>query len=182
MIKSLVVMASLLMPLFIQAQSPLDKIATKYSGTKGFNVVVISKDMLQLFVTMADEKDTATQAFKRSIALMNGMKVINCDLDLVKPAPGLVFYNEATAAFDPAIYSELIKGNDGFEDIRFLTKKNPKGQITELVMLEKGSREIVAFSITGIIDLATVTKISKSMGINGVDELKKYKDNRKSKK
>jgi len=178
--KKILVVVAVLMPFLLQAQSPLDKVAYKYSGKKGFNAVNISKDMLQLFVSMADEKDTATQAFKRSITHMNNMKVISCNRDSVKTVPALAFFKEATAAFDPAIYPELITGNDGYEDIRFLAKKNPQGQITELVMLEIGAKEIVAFSITGIIDLATVSKIAKEMDIKGADELKKVKT--KSKK
>jgi len=179
-INKLAVMAFFMMPIFIQAQSPLDKVAEKYNGKQGFNVVNISKDMLQVIFSVAEEKDTATQAFKRAVSHMNGMKVIDCNCDLVKPAQCLAFYNEASALFPPAIYKELITGNDGFEFIRFLTKKDSKGQITELIMLEQGAKEIVAFSITGIIDLATVSKIAKSMNIKGMDTLDNYKD--KSKK
>jgi hypothetical protein len=179
MMKTTVVMAMMLIPLFMQAQSPIDKVAQKYTGKKGFKVVNISKDMLQLFVTMADKKDTATQAFKRTLAQMTGMKVIDVNCDSVKPALSLAFYNEATAAFPTSLYPELITGNDGYETIRFLTKKNPKGQIMEFVMLEKGDREIVVLSITGIIDLATVSKIAEAMDIRGMENLKHYKETKK---
>jgi len=175
MMKTLVVMAVMLMPLLMQAQSPIDKVAEKYTALKGFNVINVSKDMLQLFATMANQKDSNTQALKKTISQMNGMKVISCNLDSVKPAMGIVFYDEVTAAFPPALYPELITGKDEYETVRFLTRKNPKGQITEFVMLEKGNREIVALSMTGIIDLSTVALIAKSMNIKELEDIKKYK-------
>ena len=171
----LFVAAAMLMPLFLQAQSPLDKIYAKYAGNDKYTTVNFSKEMLQLFASMSDDKDTGNAAFKKAVTHLTGLKVISCSVDSLKPAPALGFYNEVAAVFPPSVYKELMKVNDMGNNICFLTRQDAKGQITELVMLEKGRREIVIMSITGIIDLATVSKISKSMDIKGMDELKKYK-------
>ena len=174
MMKSLVVIA-MLMPLFLQAQSPLDKVFEKYSTNDKFTTVNFSKDMFQLFASMSDPKDTGNVEFQKAISKMTGLKVMSTNVDSIKPDPALAFYNEAAAVFPPAVYKELLNVNDKGTNVRFLTKEDTKGTITEIVMLEKGKKEIVIMSITGIIDLATVSKISKSMDIKGMEELKNYK-------
>jgi hypothetical protein len=176
MIKSLVVMAAMLMPLFMQAQSPLDKIYEKYATKNGFTTVNLSKDMFQLFTNMADDKDTSTVAFKKAIAQLDGMKVITCNVDSTKPALALAFYDEVAAVFPPSVYKELMTVNDDGNNVRFLTKQDAAGKIREMVMLEKGKKEVVVMNLTGIIDLTTVSKISKSMNIKGMENLKNYKE------
>ena len=175
MIKCFVIAAVMLTPIFLQAQSPLDKIFAKYAGNDKFTTVNFSKEMFQMFASMADPKDTSNAAFQKAISKMTGLKVVSMDVDTLKPAAAMAFYNEAAAVFPPAVYKELMNVTDKGTNVRFLTKEDTKGIITELVMLEKGKKDALVMSITGIIDLATVSKISKSMNIQGMDELKKYK-------
>jgi len=40
-------------------------------------------------------------------------------------------------------------------------------------MLMKGRKEIVVISLTGVIDMANVSKISRSMGIHGMEGFQK---------
>jgi len=166
--------AAMLMPLFLQAQSPLDKIYAKYVGNDKYVTVSFSKDMLQMFANMSDTKDTSSASLKRAAARLTSLKLVSMDVDSLKPAPAQAFYNEVVAIFPPSIYEELMRVNNNGTNTFFLTKKDAKGQITELVMLEKGKRAMVSISITGIIDLATVSKIAKTMDIKGMDELKNY--------
>jgi hypothetical protein len=48
-----------------------------------------------------------------------------------------------------------------------------------MVMLVKGKDEIVVLDMTGLIDLSTISKLSKSMNIHGMENLQKMKDNHK---
>lgn len=171
--------AALLMPLLLPAQSPLDQLYAKYVANDHFTTVNFSKEMLQMFAGMIDDKDAANAAFKESAARLTGLKIVSRTLDSLKPAPALAFYSEAVALFPPSVYQELMKVNDQGNSIRFLTKKDAGGSITELVMLEKTDREVMIMTITGIIDLATVAKISRSMDIKGMEELNKYKEKTK---
>ena len=69
--------------------------------------------------------------------------------------------------------------NDGGSNVRFLTKQDGNGKITEMVMMAKGKEEMVILDMTGLIDLSTISKISKSMNIHGMENLQKMKDNHK---
>ena len=49
--------------------------------------------------------------------------------------------------------------NDEGNNVRFLTKSETNGKISEMVMLVKGKDEIVVLDMTGSIDLSTISKI-----------------------
>ena len=158
------------------AQTPLDKVYEKYAGVDGFTAVNISKDMFQLFMSMGNDKsDADTREMQKIVSQLNGLKVLNCNADSTKPGKALAFYNEVAALYPASIYKELMTVNDGGENIRFLTKQDAGGKISEMVMLMKGKHESVVISLTGAIDLSTVSKLSKTMNIHGMENLQKVK-------
>ena len=53
---SLAFLAFLSVPLFLSAQSPIDKVFEKYAAQDGFTSVNITKDMFQLFMQMGIPK------------------------------------------------------------------------------------------------------------------------------
>jgi hypothetical protein len=105
--------------------------------------------------------------------------VLSCKPDSLKPGKATAFFNEASSIFNNPEYKELMTVNDEGNNIRFLTKTDSKGKITEMVMLVKGKDEIVVLDMTGLIDLSTISKLSKSMNIHGMENLQKIKDNHK---
>ena len=54
-----------------------------------------------------------------------------------------------------------------------MTKQDATGKIGEMVMLMKDKTQVSVLSLTGHIDLSTVTKLSKGMNIQGMEHLKK---------
>jgi hypothetical protein len=165
----------LLIPLLMNAQSPIDKIFEKYTGQDGFTSVNISKDMFQMFSSMGDAKDTGTIEMKKIMDQLTGLKVLTCNADTVKQAKSQAFFNEATAAFPSSVYKELMTVNDEGKTIRFLTKQDAAGKIQEMVMLISGKHEYLVLSMTGSLDLASLSKLSKRMNIHGLDNLEKMK-------
>jgi hypothetical protein len=161
------------------AQSPFDKLYEKYATQQGYTSVNVSKDLFQMFANMGDQKDTGAQNMKKAMDQLNGLKVLSCKPDSLKPGKAAAFFNEASAIFDNPSYKELMTVNDEGNNIRFLTKTDPKGKITEMVMLVKGKDEIVVLDMTGLIDLSTISKLSRSMNIHGMENLQKMKDNHK---
>ena len=174
-IKSLAALAFMLIPFLTNAQSPVDKIFDKYAGKEGFTTVNISKEMFQMLLSMADDKDTSGREMKKMMGQLSGLKVLTCNADSIKPGQAAAFYNEAAAVFAPSVYKELMTINDDGDNVRFLTKQDGSGKINEMVMLMKGKKEVVVMSLTGIIDLSTVSKLSKTMNIKGMEELKNLK-------
>lgn len=165
---------------FTNAQSAFDKFYEKYSTQEGYTSVNISKELFQMFASMGDEKtDTSVREMKKVMDQLNGLKVLSCKPDSMKPGKATSFFNEATALFSTPAYKELMTVNDDGQNFRFLTKQDGKGKVTELVMMAKGKDEMVVLDMTGLIDLASISKISKSMNIHGMENLQKMKEHHK---
>lgn len=157
------------------AQSPIDKVFEKYAAQDGFTSVNISKDMFQMLLQMAkgDTKDTSMVEMKKMIEQLTGLKVLTFAFDSTKLVRAVQVYNEFAAAFPPATYKELMTINEGRQNVKFMTKQDASGKINEMVMLMKDRDEVAVLSLTGVIDLAAVSKLSKGMNIHGMENLKK---------
>lgn len=164
-------------PLLATAQSPVDKVFEKYAGQEGFTSVNISKEMFQMFQQMgtANLKDSTAQEAKKMMEQLNGLKVLTFNFDSTNIVKAVSIYNEFAGAFPPSAYKELMTINEGREYIKFLTKQDGSGKILEMVMLMKDKKEVAVLSLTGTIDLAMVSKLSKNMNIHGMENLKKIK-------
>lgn len=165
--------------ILVKAQSPFDKFYEKYATQDGYTSVNISKDLFQMFAGMGDQKDTGVRELKKVMNQLDGLRVLSCKPDSMKPGKATIFFNEAIAIFNNSNYKELMTVNDDGSNIRFLTRQNAQGKITEMVMMAKGKEEMVVLDMTGLIDLATISKISKSMNIHGMEKLKNVHSNKK---
>ena len=162
------------------AQSPFDKFYEKYATQDGYTSVNISKELFQMFASMGNDKnDTSNQEMKKVMDQLDGLRVLSCKPDSLKPGKATIFFNEAIAIFNNSNYKELMTVNDDGNNIRFLTRQNGQGKITEMVMMAKGKEEMVVLDMTGLIDLSTISKISKSMNIHGMENLQKMRENHK---
>lgn len=177
---TLVVAAFLAISSLANAQSPFDKFYEKYSTQEGYTSVNISKDLFQMFASMGeDKKDTSGQEMKKVLSQLNGLKVLSCKPDSMKPGKANIFFNEAVAIFNTSAYKELMTVNDDGNNVRFLTKQDNNGKVSEMVMMAKGKDEMVVLDMTGLIDLSSISKISKSMNIHGMENLQKMKEHHK---
>jgi len=144
----------------------VDKLFEKYSGQEGFTSVVITKYMFGLFSKIETTED---DDYMNMIKDLNNIKILSAPGSDVS---GINFYKEVMESLPKKEYDELMVIKDGDKDIKFLVKeKNDK--IVELLMLIGGSDENVLVSITGIIDMKTIAKLSKSMNIEGMENLEK---------
>jgi hypothetical protein len=162
-------------PLLMNAQSPIDKVFDKYASQDGFTTVNISKEMFQMLMQMGqgDSKDTNMVEIKKMMEQLNGLKVLTFGFDSTKIVKAVSIYNEFAAAFPAGTYKELMTVNEGRENIKFMTKQDASGKISEMVMLMKNKTEVAVLSLTGNIDLSTISKLSKGMNIHGMEGLKK---------
>jgi len=168
--------ALIFLPFGLFAQSPIDKVYEKYAGKDGFTTVNLSKEMFQMFSQMSSGTDTSAMQMKQMMEGLSGLKVLTFNGDSTNKSKTAAIYNEFAAAFPAASYKELMTVNDDGENIRFLTKQEKNGKVSEMVMLMKGRKECVVLSLTGIIDLSTISKLSKGMKIQGMENLQKMKD------
>ena len=167
---TLVFTAFLAIPLMLNAQSPLDKIFNKYSGQDKFTTVSISKEMFTQILSMAvSQNDSASREMKGIMDKLTGLKVITYDIDTMDYSKAVSIYNEWAGIFPPSTYKELMAVTEGRDNYKFMTKQDADGKISEMVMLMKGRKELVVISLTGVIDMSNVSKISRSMGIHGME-------------
>jgi hypothetical protein len=178
-IVKMMITALFLIPMMAGAQSAYDKFFEKYAGQDGYTSVNVTKEMFQMFASMGDSKDTSVVEMKKAIEKLTGLRVLTCNADSVKPGKATAFYSEAAALFTSPAYKELMTVNDDGENVRFLTKTSSDGKISEMIMLIRDKHEVVIMSITGTIDLSSISKLSKTMNIHGLEELQKMKDHKK---
>ncbi len=183
MMNRLIVAAFLMMPLLMHAQSPIDKVFDKYAAQDGFTSVNISKELFQMMMQLGqgDAKDTTAAEIRKMVEQLSSLKVLTYSFDSAKIVKAVSIYNEFAAAYSSAAYKELMTINEGRQNIRFLTKQDGSGKINEMVMLMKDKTEVAVLSLTGTIDLSTVSKLSKGMNIHGMEGLKKIGEHRHDK-
>ncbi|MEI7896765.1 MAG: DUF4252 domain-containing protein [bacterium] len=172
---NLVCIAFMLVPVMLNAQSPIDKVFDKYASQEGFTSVNISKEMFQMLMQMGqgEVKDTNAVEMKKMMEQLTGLKVLTFEFDSAKIMKAVSVYNEFAGAFPASTYKELMTINEGRQNVKFMTKQDAAGKITEMVMLMKDKTEVAVLSLTGNIDLSTVSKLSKNMNIHGMEGLKK---------
>jgi hypothetical protein len=163
-----------------KAQSPIDKVFEKYSGQDGFTTVNITKELIQMMmqVSPGETKDTNVHEIRKMMEQLNGLKILAFNFDSTNVVKAVAVYNEFSGQFPASTYKELMSVAEGRQNIRFLTKQDGAGKINEMVMLMKDRNEVAVLSLTGHIDLATVSKLSKGMnfkGMEGFSKLRNYK-------
>lgn len=169
------------LPLFTAAQSPVDKVFEKYAGQDGFTTVNITKEMFQMLMQLGQGavKDTAMAEVKGIVEQLTGLKVLTYEFDSAKIVKAVSVYNEFAGVFPASAYKELMTINEGRQNIKFMTKQDASGKISEMVMLMKDKTEVAVLSLTGNIDLATISKLSKGMNIHGMEGLRKMGEQQK---
>ncbi|MDD4602678.1 MAG: DUF4252 domain-containing protein [Bacteroidales bacterium] len=181
LIVSLTFVAFMIFPYIVNAQSPIDKIFEKYAGQDGFTTVNISKEMFQMLQQMGgnNSKDSNFVEIKKVMDQLTGLKVLTFNFDSTKVVKAVSVYNEFSGVYLESSYKELMTINEGRQYIKFLTKQDANGKIREMVMLMKDKHEVAVLSLTGLIDLSTVSKLSKGMNIHGMEGLNKLKESHK---
>ena len=162
--------AAFLMPLLMHAQSPLDKVFAKYADQDKFTTVSISKEMFTNILAMAaSSNDSSSREIKGIMDKLTGLKVITYNIDTTDYAKAVSIYNEWAGLFPASTYKELMAVTEGRDNYKFMTKQDAEGKISEMVMLMKGKKEILVLSLTGVIDMSNISKISKNFGIHGME-------------
>lgn len=151
---------------FLMAQnSAVDQLFAKYADKDGFTTVSISKAMFSLFASENESKDQFNQAVKG----LESIRILAPDSTVLKGK--INFYNEISRSLPVSQYEELMSVKEKDQVFKMLIRK--KGSvITEFLMIG-GGKENVLISITGNIDLKSISKLSKAMNIGGMENIDK---------
>ncbi|MDP2724311.1 MAG: DUF4252 domain-containing protein [Bacteroidales bacterium] len=170
-ILSTAIMLIALMPAMLQAQTPIDKLYEKYAGQEGFTSINISPGMFQMLSDL--DTDDSTEGVKEAQNVMDQLKSLKMLVYEPKEGQKFDFMTEVKKSVKLGEYLELMSIREENTDIRFLVKKTKDGHISELLMLVDDDNEGMILSMTGNIDMNTISKIGKSMDVKGLENLEK---------
>lgn len=160
-----------LMPALLMAQTAIDKLYDKYAGKEGFTSINISPGMFQMLGNL--DTDDSTEEVKDAQNVMEQLKSLKMLVYEPKEGEKFDFMTEVKKTVKLDDYEELMSIREENTDIRFLVKKTKNNHISELLMLIDDDNEGMIMSMTGDIDMNTVSKIGKSMNMKGMENLDK---------
>ena len=160
----------------LNAQSPADELFDKYSGMDGFTSVYITQHMFSLFADI--ETDGDEDEFIELVKNLKCIKIISVDDESKELNSEVNFYDEIMNDMPEANYEELMIVKKKGQDVKFLVRKEDKN-IKELLMIVGGVDDNTLISIQGDIDLKTISKLSKTMKIKGMENLEDIEEDEK---
>ena len=143
----------------------INKFFNKYQNDETFSLVNISGKMFSMMANIEGD----TQEDKDMIAAISkikGLKVLKKD----GGRNSRELYNEAISTIPSREFEELMSIRQKDNDIKFFTKE-AGGKISELVMVMGGNEDFMVMSVFGDIDLKEISKMSKSVNIDGLNNL-----------
>lgn len=151
--------------------SAVDKLFDKYSGKEGYTSVYISKYMFNLFSQINPEDKELNEV----VGGLSSIKILATE-DKVK---NVNFHNEIMKELPMKDYKELMVIKEKDQDLKFLVK-DVNGTIVELLMIIGGSEDNAIICIQGDnINLKNISNLSKSMQIDGLENLEKMNEQKK---
>ncbi|MBC8485875.1 MAG: DUF4252 domain-containing protein [Bacteroidetes bacterium] len=165
-----------IIPVYLNAQSPADELFDKYSGKDGFTSVYITQHMFSLFADVDTEEDE--NGFLELVKNLNCIKIVSVDDESPDINKQVNFYDEIIKDFPEDEYEELMVVKKKDQDVRFFIRKEGK-IIKELLMIVGGNEDNALISIQGDIDLKTISKLSKTMNIEGMENLEEIEEEEK---
>jgi hypothetical protein len=161
----------------LQAQtSPSDKLFEKYNGKEGYTTVSISKELFSMFASL-DTTDADAKEMKDMMSQLNYIRIIMYETEKENDAE-LGSFKEELSKLNLSGFSELMTVNEKGENVKFLALK--KGdKIGELLLVINSGKEAGFITINGNIDVNTISKLSKSMHLEGMEQLQKLDEEKK---
>ncbi len=161
------------LPMLLAAQSPADALFDKYSGQDGYTSVYITQHMFSLFADIETEEDES--GFIDLVKNLDRIKILAVDDESKELNLKVNFYEEIMKDFPEGVYDELMVVKKKDQDVKFYVLKKGN-KIVELLMIVGGKEDNALISIQGDIDLKTISKLSKTMNIDGMENLKEIEN------
>lgn len=148
--------------------SAVDQLFARYADKDGFTTVSIYKAMFSLFASEQESKDEFNKAVRglESIRILAPDSAIQAQMKVK-----LNFYNEISKSLPLSQYEELMSVKEKNQVFKMLIRK--KGNIITEFLMIGGGNDNVLICITGNIDLKSISKLSKAMDIEGMENIEK---------
>jgi hypothetical protein len=160
------VFCTFLFPAIRAQNNPVDELFDKYSGKEGFTTVYISSKMFSMFAN----KDSKDEELNKTLGRLKSIRILAVE-DSLKNRE-LNFYTELSKKTDFSSYEDLMSVKEGDEVTRFMIRQSGN-TITELLVISGGHGGNALISIRGDLDLKNISSLSKTMGIQQLENLDK---------
>jgi hypothetical protein len=147
----------------VMAQDAIDRYFSKYADDPEFTSITISSKMFGLFSNIETD-DPDNKEVLDAMKDLTGIRIITSE-----DSESNVDYQKVIKQVGKE-YEMLMSVDEKDEKVRFFVREE-SGQIAELFMIAGGKGNLFLMSISGIIDLEKISKISKNMNIGGMDYL-----------
>lgn len=145
----------------------ISKYFDKYVDDASFMHLNFSGKMFQMIANIELDDPAEQKLVQESLGKIKRVQVLAKERDV----DGKKMYNEAMSAIKGNDFEELMSLREDGKDIRFMIKEKGN-KINELFMVMGGENEFGLLSIVGDgIDLNALYKLSKSIGMDGFQEL-----------
>lgn len=166
--RKVILLFTLALALSASAQkNPIDAMFDKYAGKDGITTVYISSKMFSM-MGKVDLEDDELQDVMNNLKSIRILTVDDDELD-----QKLNFFSELAKDLDFGGYEELMVVKESDRDMKFMVKERGD-RIEELLMIGGGPGQNVLISIKGDLDLENISSISKTMGIEELQDNVKY--------
>jgi hypothetical protein len=144
----------------------IGKFFGKYVDDSRFTVVSVSPKMFRLLAKV--NWDTIPSTVRQSVSKLQSLRILSTETTPQQ------FYKEALARIDRKQYEELLTVRDKGQNVQFMIKEEGD-RIHELLMIAVGDDGFTLMSFVGDIDLDAMSRLSSSMNIKGMENLKNVK-------
>ncbi len=159
----------------LNSQSIIDNLFEKYSGAEGYTSVYISKYMFDMFRNNETKPSKmGEEDLEQVISKLDGIKILVTDDDPATTA-SVNLYKEVMKLIPGSPYKEVMVVKEKDKDIKFYAKENKDKRVAELLMVIGGTDQNVLISIVGDIDMKNISKLAKTMNVEGMENLDKIK-------
>ena len=117
------------------------------------------------------ENNNVNDEMQEAISRLNSIKILATDDD-PETKTSINLYDEVMKKLPQEEYKELMVIKEKDEDVRFLVREKDD-KVVELLLLVGSPDESVMISIQGDIDMKNISKITKSLNIEGMEKLEK---------
>jgi len=142
----------------------------KYEGREDFTTIYITSRMFGLIAQIPESEDE--EDVMNIIRKLKGLKILTTDQYEGKNE----LYQEALKTLPKEGYDDLMVIKEGDEQIKFLISEK-EGKISEFLMLIGGNDDFFLMSMVGDLNLEDISRLSKTMDIEGFNHLEKLKEN-----
>ena len=150
-------------------QDAIDRYFSNLVDDDNYTKVTISSKMFELLMHV-DVKDPEEQELLDTITRLKGMRMLVKD----EVGDGTKEYQDAVRKIK-GNYEVLMTVDDNDEDMTFyIVEEN--GTINELLMILGGKESFLIISLVGDIDLNQIAKLSRTLDIQGMENLQQLED------